>query len=73
MPQAEVSDTEVIVSGFGFTKPKQWKTLQDRLKSPRKMRVDSADRAVIYLEPDALSTSEVVRILAESGFEVSHA
>jgi hypothetical protein len=72
MPQAELSDTEVVVSVFGFPKPEQWQRLRGRLKSPE-MLVASANQAIIYLTPGALTTKQVVRILTESGFEVSHA
>jgi hypothetical protein len=68
MPKAEVSDMRVVVSRFGFTKPKQWRTLLDKLKA-RQMLACATDQAVIYLTPGILITEQVVKILSESGFE----
>jgi hypothetical protein len=69
MPKAKVSGTQVLVSGFGYTRPKQWQTLLDRLKA--RHMLGFTDQAVIYLRPRAVPTEQVEKILAESGFKVS--
>jgi hypothetical protein len=70
MPHADLRDTQVLVSRFGFTQPKQWRTLLDKLKAQQMLAL-SADQAVIYLTPGTIATEQVVGILTESGFEVS--
>jgi len=69
LPHADLSDTQVLVSRFGFTQPKQWRTLLDKLKAQQMLAL-SAGQTVIYLTPGAITREQAVRILIESGFEV---